>query len=49
MFHKPIKQVTKPDLEALVGNVRGSKTLDYKRTLPGRLGDSNREFLADVS
>ena len=50
MIQKPFDNITKADIEALVENrVRESKTLEYKRELPGTNDDAKKEFLADVS
>lgn len=50
MIPKPLVQVTEADLQALItAHVRESKTIEYKRDLPGGSDEQKREFLADVS
>lgn len=50
MISKPIDQIRKSDIEALVENAtRESATLEYKQAAPGTNESDRREFLADVS
>lgn len=50
MILKPIDQIKKSDIEALIANaVREGRGIDYKRELPGTTDDDRREFLADIS
>lgn len=50
MISKRFEDISKADIDALVTNgVPESRTLDYKRILPGGTDDEKREFLADVS
>lgn len=50
MTTKPAGEITIQDIEALVSDqVRESRTIDYKESLPGGSDDNKREFLADVS
>lgn len=47
---RPLEQVTAADLAGLVeGRTPESRTLEYKRDLPGPTDADKREFLADVS
>lgn len=50
MIPKPIDQIEKSDIEALIDNaVREGRGIDYKRELPGTTDNDKREFLADIS
>jgi hypothetical protein len=50
MIHKPLDQVCREDIEALVANeVKEGRTIEYKETLPGNADQDKKEFLADVS
>jgi hypothetical protein len=50
LITKPAGEITIQDIEALVSDqVPESRTIDYKRELPGRSDEDKREFLADVS
>lgn len=50
MLPRPIEQLTAADIQELLqGNLRESRTLDFKRDAIGRSDDDKREFLADVS
>ncbi|MFQ5752315.1 MAG: helix-turn-helix domain-containing protein, partial [bacterium] len=50
MIGKPIDQIEKSDIEALIDNaVAEKKTIEYKQTLPGGADKDKKEFLADVS
>ena len=50
MISKPIDNIDKSDIEALIENgVRESKTIEYKRELPGKKDKDKKEFLSDVS
>jgi hypothetical protein len=50
MLVRPLEQIASEDIDALIGNqVRESRTLEYKRDLPGNSDADKREFLADVS
>lgn len=50
MIYKNIDSITKADIDTLIENqVAESRTLDYKRELPGNLEADKKEFLADVS
>ncbi len=49
MINRPLDQVVKADVDALVDNaVQESKTIEYKLTLPESADAGKREFLADV-
>ena len=49
-FGKPLSTVNEDDLLALIENsVHESKTLDFKRELPGNSDEHKREYLADIS
>jgi Putative DNA-binding domain len=48
MIEKPIEKIGLSDLTALIGHVRESKTIEFKRAMPGGK-DSDVEFLAGVS
>lgn len=49
-FGKPLSEVNEDDLLALIENaVQESKTLDFKRELPGNADEHKREYLADIS
>jgi len=49
MISKPIHQLKRSDLHALIGNVRESKTLEFKREMPAGTSDEKIKFLAAVS
>lgn len=50
MIPKPLDQIGKDDIDALVANqVSERRTLEYKRELPGNADKDKKEFLADVS
>lgn len=50
MISKRLEAITFEDIEALVTNsVPESRSLDYKRELPGTAKDDAREFLADIT
>ncbi|CAJ2376378.1 MAG: ATP-binding protein [Arenicellales bacterium IbO2] len=50
MIDKPIEKIEFSDLEKLLENsVAESRTIEYKRELPGVLDSDKKEFLADVS
>jgi hypothetical protein len=50
MIPKRLEDVSEDDLTALIENqVRESRTIDYKRELPGGSNDAKKDFLADVS
>ena len=50
MIQKHVEEIEKSDIEGLITNgVIESKTLDYKREIPGRKYDDKKEFLGDVS
>lgn len=50
MIGKRFDLIAKDDIDALVRDgVPESRTLDYKRELPGNSGDDRKEFVADVS
>ena len=50
MISKPIGEIAEEDLQALVDNrVPESKTVEYKRILPGNTASAKIELLADVS
>ena len=50
MIDKPIEKIEFSDLEKLLENsVAESRTIEYKRELPGGTGSDKKEFLADVS
>lgn len=50
MIQKPFDRVEKADIDSLVANeVRESRTLEYKQTLPANGDEDKKEFLADVS
>lgn len=49
-FAKPIDRISPDDIETLVQErIQESKTLEYKRELPGDSNGDKKEFLADVS
>lgn len=49
-LNKPLEQITAADLESLKTNrVPESRTLDYKRELPGTSDEAKREFRGDVT
>ncbi len=50
MILKPIDQITKADIDALITENRAeAKTLEYKMKLPDRTDDAKKEFLAEIS
>jgi hypothetical protein len=49
MIPKPLNQVNVDDLTALVGNVRESKTIEFKREMPARTQEEKVKFLSAVS
>ena len=50
MIPKPINNVAAADIDDLVRNkVPETRTIEYKRELPGSTDSDKREFLADVS
>ena len=50
MIQKPIDEIEKADIEALVANgVSEDRTTEFKLELPGRSDGDKKEFLADVS
>lgn len=50
MIMKPIDQITKADIDALITGKRAeAKTLEYKMKLPDRTDEAKKEFLADIS
>lgn len=50
MITKPLDQITKEDIEALVENaVAEARQIEYKRGLPGAGSEDRKEFLADVT
>jgi hypothetical protein len=50
MIEKQFDLIDKEDIEALLTNkIIESKTIEYKRDLPGNGDEAKREFLADVS
>jgi hypothetical protein len=50
MIQRLLKDITVADIELLVANaVSESKTIEYKRALPGSMDAEKKEFLADVS
>jgi predicted HTH transcriptional regulator len=50
MIPKPLAEITESDLLGLITNgIAESRTLDYKRSLPGNSDADKKEFLADVS
>ena len=50
MIEKPIDEITKEDIEALIQNeVLEKRTIEYKREIPGDSDENKREFLADIS
>ena len=50
MIDKPIEEIEFSDLEKLLENsVAESRTIEYKRELPGEKDSDKKEFLADVS
>jgi hypothetical protein len=46
---KPINEIFLPDLQALIGNVREGRTIEYKSDMPGRAASDVVPFLAEVS
>lgn len=50
MIHKPIDEITKDEIDALIENeVAEGRQIEYKLELPGNSDKDKREFLADVS
>jgi schlafen family protein len=50
MIDKPIGEISVEDVEGLrINGVPESRTLEYKRELPGGTDSDRKEFLADVS
>jgi len=50
MIHRAFDEITKTDIDALIGSaVTERKTLEYKAELPGASDEAKKEFLADVS
>ena len=50
MIHKPIDEITAADIQALIDDeVMESRTIEYKRDLPGGSDKDKFEFLADVT
>ena len=50
MIPKPLERVEAADIDfLLVAKLEESRTLDYKRDLPGGSDADRKEFLADVS
>jgi hypothetical protein len=49
MISKPLDQIRLPDLQAVVGNARESKTLEFKQALPAKNDKEVIQFLAAVS
>ena len=50
MIQKSFNAIDKSDIEALISNeVRESRTIDYKKELPGKTDDDKKELLADIS
>ena len=50
LSNKSVNSITEADLLALISDKEAEgKTIDYKRTLPGKKDDDRREFLYDVS
>ena len=50
MIQKQFDAITKADIDALIAHgVNESKTLEYKRELPGNPDGQKKEFLADVT
>ncbi len=50
MIHKPIDEITAADIQALIDSeVMESRTIEYKRDLPGGSEKDKVEFLADVT
>jgi hypothetical protein len=49
MIARPIHEISLDDLNALVGIVRESKTIEFKREMPARKADDVIKFLAAVS
>jgi hypothetical protein len=49
MIPKPINDISLSDLQALIGNVREGKTIEYKSDMPGRAATETGPFLAGVS
>lgn len=49
MIPKPIQQIVLADLQAMVGVVRESKTIEFKSEMPGRRDSDTVPFLAGIS
>lgn len=49
MIPKPIQEITRADLQDLVGIARESRTLEFKLEMPGRAESESAPFLAGVS
>ncbi len=50
MINKHLNQINDNDLENLIANsIPESKTIEYKRDLPGNSDNDRKEFLADIS
>lgn len=50
MIHKKFEEITYADIQQLIDNaVSESRTLDYKRDLPGDSDSEKREFLSDIA
>ena len=50
MLNKPLDQITKEDIEALVADqVAEGKHIEYKEQIPGTSDGDKKEFLADIS
>jgi hypothetical protein len=50
MLNRPLEEIDAATIEQLIAEgVSESKTLDYKRDLPGKGEDAKKEFLADVT
>ena len=50
MIQKSFDVINKSDINALISNeVRESRTIDYKKELPGKTDDEKKELLADIS
>jgi len=49
MIAKPLNEVKIADLQALLGNVREGKMIEFKREMPARTPDEKIKFLAAVS
>jgi hypothetical protein len=49
MIPKPINEIALSDLQALIGNVREGKTIEFKSGMPGRTPTDVAPFLAGIS